>query len=335
MFRMEKAEEGDFRDADGYDFVGDRCSFEHCGTRDYLPFTCPHCNHRFCQVHAEPLKHDCPDAPTSRGVMAAPCPACKVTVKWDDANSNEEDAMRAHAAVCAAKAPEEPKKEMCPVSGCKAKLTALNAVICSTCKLRVCLAHRFEDQHNCHQSKGEWLSRLNAGKTTSAPTPAASTVPSRPQNWGSGVAGAASTAGSTASVVSQNRNAAAAAAADRRAGRDTEAAAAKATPAAPAPPSVGVEALKGLIAKLGGSQQQKDCCLQTLRKLLMNVSGDPSNPKFRVIKRDNKAIKEKILDVTGAEELIKALGFEDKGEIFELPDGITKKRIDAILQVVL
>ena len=37
----------------------------------------------------------------------------------------------------------------CPVPGCKEKLSSVNAYRCKTCRVEVCLKHRFADKHHC------------------------------------------------------------------------------------------------------------------------------------------------------------------------------------------
>ncbi|CAE8599398.1 unnamed protein product, partial [Polarella glacialis] len=78
-------------DAEGYEIVGARCFLETCQVHDFLPFTCALCRHQFCQKHAEASSHDCQQVTCSKGILAAPCPVCGVTVKWDDADSTEEE----------------------------------------------------------------------------------------------------------------------------------------------------------------------------------------------------------------------------------------------------
>mmetsp|Transcript_6921 Transcript_6921/g.12240 ORF Transcript_6921/g.12240 Transcript_6921/m.12240 type:complete len:323 (-) Transcript_6921:34-1002(-) len=320
MYSSDRAEPTDFRDGDGFDIVGGRCSLDTCREHDFLPFKCEFCSRQYCQKHAEPACHECEKVPKSRGVLAAICPLCRSTVKWDDKDSTEEAAMQAHQKTCQAKASEQ--KDICPAENCKTKLTAMNSLTCEKCKVRVCLTHRFEDAHACLRGKNQWLSRLGGTSQVLAEKPAAA------QNWGSGVA--ASTGYTTPASVSQTAKAAAAAAADRRAGREAPEPAALTEAAAPA----SAQRLRELLAGLGASGPELETCIRTLRRLLENVSANPSNPKYRVVRRDNKAIHEKILHVSGAEELMKAIGFEDKGETLELPDVVTKKRIDAIMQLI-
>ncbi|KAH8372774.1 hypothetical protein KR009_004684 [Drosophila setifemur] len=56
----------------------------------------------------------------------------------------------------------------------------------------------------------------------------------------------------------------------------------------------------------------KDAYLEAVRILLVlleNVLSHPNNPKFRTIRLENKAIKEKLLSVHGCEKLLVAIGF--------------------------
>jgi len=107
--------------------------------------------------------------------------------------------------------------------------------------------------------------------------------------------------------------------------------------ARPEPEASGASAaeLLQLRKSLGGAVEQQEMCLQTLRKLFSNVAKEPGESKFRQVRRENKAIKEKILDVPGGEDFMKALGFQENGGVLELPPSVTVKRIDAILKLVL
>lgn len=52
-----------------------------------------------------------------------------------------------------------------------------------------------------------------------------------------------------------------------------------------------------------------------LLKLLDNVIREPQNLKYRKIRLENKTIKEKLLCVPGALELLHAIGFEEVGQL--------------------
>ena len=52
---------------------------------------------------------------------------------------------------------------------------------------------------------------------------------------------------------------------------------------------------------------------KVLRMLVRNLRKEPTNPKFRSIKKDNKAVKAKVLAFPAAVEVLKLAGFEDDG----------------------
>ncbi|OLP94997.1 Zinc finger AN1 domain-containing stress-associated protein 17 [Symbiodinium microadriaticum] len=321
MFKAEPAASTDFRDADGYDLVGACCSLESCGLRDFLPFTCPHCSRNFCQDHVAPAKHDCGQATQSQGMVAALCLHCGATVKWEDAASSEQEAMTEHLKVC--KPLPQTARETCPAKGCKTKLNTMNSVVCPECKAKVCLKHRFED-HAYVASK-----ELHVTSQKALPNRAA-------QNWGSGVTGSRVAAPQHAgeAKLSYNRSLSKSAREFELKLRVVESK--RLVPEAPA------SKLLELRRALGNSEEAADerpgfacrpCAAR--RKLLSNVAADPRNPKFRNVKRENKAIQEKILRVPGGEELMRAIGFEDAGEMLSLPETVAPKRIEAILQLIL
>ncbi|CAJ1420419.1 unnamed protein product [Effrenium voratum] len=301
MFQAEKAAETEFRDAEGYNLVGACCSLDTCGLRDFLPFICRCCGRKFCQDHADPEKHACPASVESRGMLASIC-QCGATVKFEDRPGAEEEAMAAHQKVC--RSQPEPARELCPAEGCRKKLTAMNSVVCTECKTKVCLKHRFEDQHPCRESKGQWLARLSKPATNGAVANGAGGCAPKAQNWGSGASGRRSEEPEAAKDAKEFG-------------------------------FLGFGELQKLRAQLGGTEEQKANCLQTLRKLLSNVAADPTNEKFRTVKRENKAIKEKILDVPGGEELMKGLGFIDAESSLQLPAAVRAERIQALLRLVL
>ena len=50
--------------------------------------------------------------------------------------------------------------------------------------------------------------------------------------------------------------------------------------------------------------------LETLRKILGNVVAEPSEPKYRTLKAENKAVKDKVLACRGGRQMLEAAGFE-------------------------
>merc|ERR1712014_134343 len=111
---------------------------------------CDGCDKIFCKDHFTYAAHDCPGA-NKKDRRVIVCPLCEKALphpQGEDANQIWEQ----HAASGDCRPPaavaERPKPK-CPVKGCKVKLTAINQFKCPTCNECVCMAHRFEDQHEC------------------------------------------------------------------------------------------------------------------------------------------------------------------------------------------
>ncbi|KAI3452384.1 hypothetical protein Pfo_009049 [Paulownia fortunei] len=47
--------------------------------------------------------------------------------------------------------PKKKKKSTCPVRRCKEVLTFSNTATCKTCRIKICLKHRFPADHACEQ----------------------------------------------------------------------------------------------------------------------------------------------------------------------------------------
>jgi hypothetical protein len=62
--------------------------------------------------------------------------------------------------------------------------------------------------------------------------------------------------------------------------------------------------------------------LQTLQRLLMNIVADPSEPKFRRVRKSNPTISRLVVGVPGAIDVLRAAGFVEEGaEHLVLPQG--------------
>jgi len=68
--------------------------------------------------------------------------------------------------------------------------------------------------------------------------------------------------------------------------------------------------------------EQKEPAIATLTKILANTVKDPSNPKFRRLRRANPTLQTKIFSVPGCAELLMAAGFEVEGDELVLPEGV-------------
>lgn len=80
-----------------------------------------------------------------------------------------------------------------------------------------------------------------------------------------------------------------------------------------------VDSIRALVEKNDATARQVGC--QLLLLYVANLSGNPTNPRYRKIYTSNESFK-KVDQLVGGKELLKALGFEEKGNNLEwLPDG--------------
>ena len=75
-----------------------------------------------------------------------------------------------------------------------------------------------------------------------------------------------------------------------------------------------------LAAMLGdpANREAAKACLTTLIKMLANVLTSPAEAKFRSVKAENKAVKEKVLACAGGIELLVSAGFVYQAENFQV-----------------
>lgn len=78
---------------------------------------------------------------------------------------------------------------------------------------------------------------------------------------------------------------------------------------------------------LRGDRGRARLALETMQKIVANVLSEPKEPKFRTLKVDNKAIKERVLSCPGARDMLLSAGFEAQNvgmiarpELLVLPD---------------
>lgn len=77
-------------------------------------------------------------------------------------------------------------------------------------------------------------------------------------------------------------------------------------------------------------KNSKDSYMEAVRILLTlldNVIREPKNEKYRVIRFENKTIKEKLLTATGAEDLLMEIGFVRASTEFVLPSNVSMSHI--------
>lgn len=121
--------------------LGSHCSIPNCYQQDFLPFLCNACQKVYCRTHRSYFEHDCKEIPM--GEQVTKCPICNkgiTLVLGQDPNITISQHM--DSSEC-----REEQTEKCPK--CKIRLTGVNSVMCNRCKQKLCLTHRYADQHDC------------------------------------------------------------------------------------------------------------------------------------------------------------------------------------------
>lgn len=70
---------------------------------------------------------------------------------------------------------------------------------------------------------------------------------------------------------------------------------------------------------LRNDTERSTLALSTVQKIVNNILSHQDEPKYRRLRAENKAIKEKVLDVVGGGALLQALGFTAQGDELVLP----------------
>lgn len=84
-------------------------------------------------------------------------------------------------------------------------------------------------------------------------------------------------------------------------------------------------------------ENSADAYLEATRILLVlieNVLKEPTNPKYRTIRLENKTIKEKLLSVAGIAQLLNAIGFQRNATEYTLSQDVSLKRIQQYRDVL-
>ncbi|KHG15615.1 Zinc finger AN1 domain-containing stress-associated 12 -like protein [Gossypium arboreum] len=130
--------------------LGKHCQLSGCHQLDFLPFKCQACHKVFCVEHRSCKSHECPEPEhNSRKVII--CEICSTSIEITGKEDQEKMILDKHekSGNCD---PRKKKKPTCPVKRCKETLTFSNRTICKTCRLEVCLKHRFPADHACKQA---------------------------------------------------------------------------------------------------------------------------------------------------------------------------------------
>ncbi|KAL3833208.1 hypothetical protein ACJIZ3_007944 [Penstemon smallii] len=130
--------------------LGLHCQDPYCRQLDFLPFTCNACQKVYCLDHRSYKSHDCPNSDIgSRKVVV--CEICSTAIETTGyVGEDEKNLLERHekSGDCD---PKKKKKEKCPVRRCKEVLTFSNTATCKSCRIKVCLKHRFPLDHVCLQ----------------------------------------------------------------------------------------------------------------------------------------------------------------------------------------
>ena len=136
------------------DFVnsGAHCSVSECKQQDFLPFTCDHCDRKFCLAHRTYEAHDC-EGRAAKDIHSIACPICNKSVVFNKLENVDEVWERHYLNNCTKEAaPKNKKKIVC--SHCKiTKLGPSNKFTCSKCNKLLCLKCRIPENHNCSAAR--------------------------------------------------------------------------------------------------------------------------------------------------------------------------------------
>eukprot|EP00930_Biecheleria_cincta_P077622 TRINITY_DN64927_c0_g1_i1.p1 TRINITY_DN64927_c0_g1~~TRINITY_DN64927_c0_g1_i1.p1 ORF type:complete len:176 (-),score=45.25 TRINITY_DN64927_c0_g1_i1:300-794(-) len=76
----------------------------------------------------------------------------------------------------------------------------------------------------------------------------------------------------------------------------------------------------------------QETCYNVLVKLLENVIKNPSEVKFRSVRRENAAIKAKVLDCPGGAAVLVAAGFAEDADTYTLSPGASVDHFEAFVE---
>jgi len=99
-----------------------------------------------------------------------------------------------------------------------------------------------------------------------------------------------------------------------------------APPTVPIDPAARQAAQREALTTVVSDAERAPVAFATIAKILKNVLNDPTEPKYRSLKADNKTLKEKVLACKGGRDFLLAAGWERKNvgelarpETYELP----------------
>ena len=124
-----------------FSHLGSHCSISTCSQQDFLPFQCEACNKTYCKDHRAYSDHSCSSIPMGEEVVK--CPLCgKGITRLPGIDINLTISQHMDSSEC-----RQEEISRCPK--CKARLTDINTITCNRCRQKVCVVHRYSDQHDC------------------------------------------------------------------------------------------------------------------------------------------------------------------------------------------
>ncbi|XP_016512901.1 zinc finger AN1 domain-containing stress-associated protein 12 [Nicotiana tabacum] len=139
--------------------LGSHCQHSDCRQLDFLPFTCDACQKIFCVEHRSCKSHECPKSDiNSRKVLV--CEICSMSIETTGCQGEDDKVLLQKHEKSGDCDPKKKKKPTCPVKRCKEILTFSNTSTCKSCRIQVCLKHRFPADHACKRNSS--LSQLSA-----------------------------------------------------------------------------------------------------------------------------------------------------------------------------
>jgi predicted nucleic acid binding AN1-type Zn finger protein len=130
-----------------FEHVGKHCALETCNQKDFLPFKCDYCKREYCLAHRTYANHGCEGA-LSKDITSMDCPICQQSIKFDktqDPNIIWDDHFQNK---CTQQAKTKNIKK-CGRSDCRTVLGPSNTYTCNKCHVKVCMSHRFPEDHQC------------------------------------------------------------------------------------------------------------------------------------------------------------------------------------------
>jgi uncharacterized C2H2 Zn-finger protein len=121
--------------------LGSHCSINNCYQQDFLPFQCDACRRTYCKDHRAYSEHSCAHVPMGEEVVK--CPVCsKGITRLPGIDINLTISQHMDSSECS-----KVEASRCPK--CKTRLTDINTIVCNRCRQKVCVSHRYSDQHEC------------------------------------------------------------------------------------------------------------------------------------------------------------------------------------------